>query len=232
MRSALYVDGFNMYHALNDYALPYLKWLSLFKLGQIIIPSETEELVKAVFCTAYYPGSSEKRWRHDQYLNALRATGVTCALGHYVTDPIECRADCGKIWSKRTEKEGDINLALHLFNDAWMDVYDHAYLLTADSDQAATAKLFRSQFPDKKLTTVAPPGRNFSVHITNHANAKLQLNLDHIERAIFPAVVINPTGSSGRRPREYDPPPGWVHPDDRPKKGDPQTKGVEPTAKA
>lgn len=215
-RAALYVDGFNLYHSINDLNQPFLKWLSLWRLGEIIIPAQSERLVKVVVCTAFYPGSSQKRWRHEQFLNALRATKVECIMGHYVNEDANCRG-CGDTWKKPTEKESDINLALSLINDGWLDLYDKAYLLSGDSDQAATAKSFRAQFKKKELVTVSTPGRNFSTHIIPYVDHKIQLNVDHLEKAIFPQIVINPDGLSGRRPKEYDPPNGWVHPDNRPK---------------
>lgn len=209
LRSAFYVDGFNLFHALEDYLEPHLKWLDLWKLAELVIPSQTETVVKIVYCTAFYPGNSEKRWRHDQYLNALRIRGVDCQLGHFIREPVLCKT-CSRGWDKYTEKEGDLNLALHLMNDAWLNLYDKAYLVTADSDQAATARLFAKQFPDKGLITVSPPGRNFSHHIEKHASGRLSLQKSQIERSLFPSVVLDKNGKHGRRPREWDPPIGWA----------------------
>jgi hypothetical protein len=215
IRSAFYVDGFNLYHAVADLGEPFLKWLNLWKLAQTLIPSRSEALVKVVFCTAYYPGSQDKRFRHEEYIAALKNCGVSVVMGHYVHEPRNCRS-CGHEWRKPTEKETDINLALSLYEDAAENIYDKAYLLTADSDQAATARFFRRAFPEKELTTVSPPGRNFSVHITPLANGgKIALNRDHIEKSLLPPVVLG-DGRAARRPREYEPPAGWFHPDKRP----------------
>src|SRR5829696_5166464 len=62
---------------------------------------------------------------------------------------------------------------LHVFDDAHRDVFDHAYLVTADSDQAATARMFSERFQAKKLTAVCPPGRAHSQHILRYATAKI-----------------------------------------------------------
>jgi len=107
-------------------------------------------------------------------------------------------------------------VALSLITDAQDDVFDRAYLVTADSDQAATARFFRDRFPDKRLITVAPPGRNFSVDIARHTGGnRLAITKDHLDWTVFPAIVMSGTKVSGRRPREYDPPAWWVHPRDR-----------------
>ncbi|KQW22494.1 hypothetical protein ASC80_03670 [Afipia sp. Root123D2] len=207
----MYIDGFNLYHSIDDLKIPHLKWLDLVKLGNLIIPKATEKLVRTVYCTAYHPGDSQKRWRHDQYLNALRVVGATPVFGHYIHEPKKCNS-CGDKWQQPNEKETDINLALSIFNDARLDVFDTAYLVTADSDQAATAKMLRENFENKKLVTVAPPGRNFSTHILANASARIALNQEHLERCLFSAMVFKEGQPAGRRPREYEPPQGWTPP--------------------
>lgn len=217
VRSALYVDGFNLYHAVVDLKEPFLKWCDLWRLAEVVVPSKSETVVKVVFCTAYYPGDERKRWRHNQYIAALRAKGVDCVLGHYVTEPKGCYG-CGNTWNKPTEKETDINVALSLYHDIAVDVVDKAYLLTADSDQAATGGFLQSNYPTKQLVTVAPPGRKFSSDIERYASGgRIALTRDHIERCVMPATVFDDGRPVARRPREYEPPAGWVHPDRRPK---------------
>lgn len=213
IRAALYVDGFNLYHAIKDLHAPFLKWCNLWRLGEVIIPSHSETLVKVVLCTAYYPGDPQKRWRHDQYLNALRNVGVDCVLGHYIREERDCR-QCGHVWEQPNEKASDLNLGLSLITDARDDVFDRAYLLTADSDQAATARFLKETVAGKSLITVAPPGRNFSANIEKFADGRIAITRAHLERSVLPQIVLGKDGlSHGRRPREYDPPPGWVHPD-------------------
>lgn len=217
IRSAFYVDGFNFYHAVADLNEPFLKWCNLRKLADILIPKQTETVVKVVYCSAYYPGDSNKRWRHEEYRKALEAVGVHCEWGHYVKEDAECKA-CGDQWKKPTEKETDINVALSLYHDAITDVFDIAYLITADSDQAATARMLKRHCPSKKLITVAPPGRNFSTSIANFADGRISLTKEHLDKAVFPSVVHVPDHPLARRPKEYEPPDWWVHPDSRPEK--------------
>jgi len=215
LRAAAYIDGFNLYHAIADLGQPYLKWCNLWRLTEIIIPRKTETVVKVTYCTAFYRGDERKNFRHRQYIQALENVGVTIVHGHYVHEDMACRA-CGSQWRKPTEKETDINLALSLYQDAVRDVYDKAYLVTADSDQAATARFFKEAFANKALITVAPPGRKHSAHIVSYANGRISLNEDHIDRSVFPALVMGE--KTAKRPDEYAPPAGWVHPDDRPGK--------------
>jgi uncharacterized LabA/DUF88 family protein len=216
IRAALYIDGFNLYHSVNDLGEPFLKWCNFWKLGESIISRQSEELVRVVFCTAYYPGDHSKKIRHERLVRALKLVGVETVLGHFSHEDAKCR-DCGSIWQKPTEKATDINLALSVYDDAVQDVMDTAYLLTADTDQAATAKLFAKRFPGKKLVSVSPPGRTHSQHILSHTPHKIALNREHIERALFPGLVTAEGQASVMRPHEYDPPAGYVMWDQRPK---------------
>ena len=216
IRASFYVDGFNLYHAINDLNEPYLKWNNLRMLASALMPSRSEELVKVTLCTAFYPNDPGKRARHEKYIRAQQHFGVEVIMGHYVHEDMDCRT-CQAIWRKPTEKETDINLALALIDYAHMDLFDHAYLVTNDSDQAATAKLFAKRFPLKKLTSVSPPGRRHSQHILGAGAASALITANHLERSVMDPMIEDKKGLIVR-PYEYTPPVGWVHPKDRPKK--------------
>lgn len=218
MRGALYIDGFNLYHAVDDLAQPHLKWCNFWKLAQHVARGHAREIVKVVFCTAYFKGDHGKRTRHEALVNASSLVGVTTKLGHTTTEPMQCKdASCGHRWDQPREKATDINLALSLFADACDDVFDVAFLLTADTDQAATVDFFKSRFPDKTIINVIPPGRAPSQHLADRTHKKIRLTADHFDLCALPEVVAVDGKKSVSRPPEYSPPEGWVHPDDRPK---------------
>jgi hypothetical protein len=128
VRAAFYIDGFNLYHPINDLNQPYLKWLNLSKLAALLIPSRSETLVKVVFGTAIVTQDYNKIVRHQQYRKALKTSGVFCVIGSKALEDVACKS-CGATWKEPKEKETDINIALSLFDDAYQDVFDHAYLL-------------------------------------------------------------------------------------------------------
>jgi hypothetical protein len=65
------------------------------------------------------------------------------------------------------------------------------------------------------MISVAPPGRDHSKHILHHGAKPATISVDMLERALFPKVVRG--AQAILRPYEYDPPSGWVPPDQRPK---------------
>lgn len=218
-RAALYIDGFNLYHSVNDLKESFLKWCNFWRLGEIIIPQKSEILVKAVFCTAYYPHDHGKRIRHERLVKALDIVGVETILGHFSSEPVSCR-DCGHTWDKPTEKASDIHLALTIYEDAANDVFDTAYMVTADTDQAATARFVSTRFPEKRLISVSPPGRTHAQHLLSFTHGKVALSKEHIERALFRGFVTGGGKPAVIRPTEYDPPQEYVHWDDRPRKAE------------
>jgi uncharacterized LabA/DUF88 family protein len=203
VRAAVYVDGFNLYHRIQESRLNYLKWQNLWRLSRLICSRHGTSLVKAGFFTAVPDDPPDIRLRHLTYNTALRSVGVAVVLGHHVMDP-----DSGK----RTEKQTDINLALHLIRDAHDGIFDCAYILSSDSDQAATAKMLKDWFPQKFLVGVSPPSNKVPDKIKTYADAHFELTLADIEKCVFDEPLIGKSGKTIPRPAAYDPPKGWVRP--------------------
>ena len=198
-RAAIYVDGMNLYHALEELDRNYLKWLDLFALGRVIAPG-SEVVRRVVWCTAYAPRDRKAAQRHQRYHEALAATGVRCLTGHFLITADGCNA-CGHNWSVAVEKQSDVNLALAMVDDAFEDVFDVAYLVTADGDQAATARFLKERFPHKRLVAVSPPNRRWNKALLDWADAKVMLTPAHLEAALLPAEV-----GGVKRPGVYAPP--------------------------
>lgn len=220
-RVAFYIDAFNLYYGIVNLKQPHLKWVNLWDLCTNLLAKKDQQLVKVVFCTAYNTKDEGKLRRHQTYVKVLEHFGVTCVKGHFVHEPRTCK-NCGHGWIEASEKQTDVNLALHLFHDAGQDIYDHAYLFTADSDQAAVAKMLKQVYPTKRLTSVVPPTKQPSHNILTYADPPVvKLTIDHLEKVVLPDIVMG-TNNGGqpfliaRRPSDYAPPSGWVHPKDRP----------------
>lgn len=104
-RAAVYIDGFNLYHAVDALGQPWLKWLNLWALSESLINKRQETLEYVLWCTAEITSDAEKQKRHKEYQKALEEVGVSFAFGHFISDPVECRS-CRDVYVKRTEKQG------------------------------------------------------------------------------------------------------------------------------
>ena len=149
--------------------------------------------------------------RHQEYINALKYHGVDVFEGHFIFEDVDCRG-CKRVWEKPSEKESDVNLAIELISDGHMDVYDHAYLVTADSDQGATARMFKGKFANKRLYTAIPPGQAFSKSILTYTPYKIEIKREHIEDCLLAPIMIDSQGLRYKMPKDYAPPAGFVPP--------------------
>lgn len=221
-RAALYIDGFNLYHPIKRMGPEnnHFKWACLWELGVNLTAPKGQELVKVVFCTAVpsMKQNADQRDRHIRFNQAQRAHGVIVVEGHYVPEPIE---DNGMPTgaTKWTEKQTDINVALELIMDGLDNVYDVALLLSADTDQVATARVFTERLVPlgKSLVGIAPPDRAAPAGYSQYKVPTVTLKKYDIEKCIMPAEIDH-AGIMVRRPPEYDPPADWTHPNDLPPK--------------
>ncbi|ESQ83351.1 hypothetical protein AEAC466_13970 [Asticcacaulis sp. AC466] len=208
-RAAFYYDGFNLYHAVDAYKRPYLKWLNLKALGRAIAPP-SEVVKRVVWCSAFSPTHRSKLKRHEDYMKALKGQGVICRMGHFVHAMDGCNA-CGHKWQVAVEKQGDVNLALSIAADAEDDLFDVCYLVTADGDHAATARYLKERFPKKTLVLVTPPGRYHNRQIERIADRCIDITPAHLEASLLPQMAKYKTRFLGKgemvpRPELYDPP--------------------------
>lgn len=215
-RGGLYIDGFNLYHAIDDLAEPYLKWLDLRRLARLIARGHAANIDRIVFGTAYFPSDFDKRKRHERYVQALESVGVDVLFGHTTKEPEGCLR-CGHRWDAPREKETDINVALSAYADAIAGKIDVVFLLSADTDQAATLRFLRDNCPLVRRIVVTPPGRYKSKHLLDlSSNTNIQLTRNHLDECLFRQMFHTDNGKLIVAPKEYAPPLGWVHPDDRP----------------
>lgn len=192
----------------------HLKWSCLWSLGELLTKPYNQNLVKVLFCTAVpsVKQSEGQRDRHIRFNRAQQSRGVEVLLGHYVPEPIE-EDGISTGNNKWTEKQTDINVALELIMDGLNDVYDVALLLSADTDQVATARVFSQKIAplNKRMVGVAPPDRKAPMGYSGYGIKSVAVSKEDIENCIMPSEMM--LGDMMiRRPNEYDPPDGWQRP--------------------
>lgn len=105
------------------------------------------------------------------------------------------------------KKETDVNIALALLDLAYKDLYDHAFLLSRDSDLAPAVHKVKQNFPKKKITILAPYNYRQSSELMQAADANKIIDLKHFSTSLFPAEIYDAGGNLVvKRPKEYAPP--------------------------
>jgi hypothetical protein len=156
-RVIVYVDGFNLYHAIDDLKEDSLKWLCLRRLSESIIGGN-ESLASVKYFSAYATWHHDAHMRHRAYVQALQAEGVKFIEGQFKKKHVRCRV-CKAQFETHEEKETDVNIAIHLIRDTVEDSFDRAILITADSDLCTAVRMAQQLRGSKSIDVVAPPGR-------------------------------------------------------------------------
>jgi len=185
-RTFVYIDGFNLYfRALKN--TPY-KWLDLKKLSENILSSD-HKITGIKYFTAIMTGREDPQApiRQQTYIRALESfiPEISVHYGQFMSHNIWARlsdARQARYWDRgkenrislsgmvpakssaeiiKTEEKGsDVNLAVHLLNDAWLDLYDAAFVISNDSDLAEAITLVKKQHCKKLVGIGIPEGKN------------------------------------------------------------------------
>ena len=181
IRAVALIDGFNLYHAINDLGDNRLKWCDIAALCRAFLPP-SETLTETRFYTAH-PGHfpADVRGRYNAYTAALAASGVKIVSGHFKRKDLILKIKRGyaernrrilKVkhgsppdaptaleihYRKHEEKESDVNLALDLFDFAHRDAFDKFMVVSGDSDLKPAIARVLEQFPKKLVTVLMPP---------------------------------------------------------------------------
>ena len=180
LRTVVYVDGFNFYYG-EVRGTPY-KWLDPEALFRKLLGPQNV-LVKVKYFTARIqpsPNDPTVQDRQDAYLRAVKAHCPLVELhyGHFLRHQVRMEnasppPPSVQVW-KNEEKGSDVNLALHVLNDAWQDTYDCAVIVSNDSDLAESLRLVKAQH--KKLIGIVTPGAP-----TRKTSRQLRIHADFVK---------------------------------------------------
>lgn len=209
MRTSIYIDGFNFYYAaVKD--TPH-KWLDLRKVFATVL--QAHHRIEAInYYTAQVSGQRDPQQplRQQTYWRALQASTPELRIfkGRFLTHPVTwplaqpLPAQRFATVLKTEEKGSDVNLAVHMLNDAWLDAYDCAVIVSNDSDLAEAMRLVRHQHPTKKLGLVFARHRGGkpSYELSQHAHFVLRLS----ERVLAACQLPNPIpGTNIHKPASW-----------------------------
>ena len=204
MRTFVYVDGFNLYYgALKG---TRWKWLDLPALFAKVLLSH-HDILKVKYFTARVSGTPvdpSKPQRQDVYLRALRRyrPEVEVYFGHFLrhrvraplAQPVGSQRSADVI---RTEEKGsDVNLAVHLLNDSWLDAYDCAVVVSNESDIAEAMRLVRKHHA-KRIGLITPGSAKPSRELMVHADFSRHTRSNALQRSQLPDPI---PGTNIRRP--------------------------------
>ncbi len=203
MRTFIYVDGFNLFYGALK-GTPY-KWLDLKALF-----TRTLGTGHTILSIKYYtakvsarPGNADAPTNQMVYLNALRKhiPGIYIKEGYFLSKPVNMPLAKPSLLRKfadviKTEEKGsDVNLALHLLNDAWRDQYDCAVIVSNDSDLAESLRLVRKQHRKRIVLLVPgdPTVRPPAIQLKRYADHVISISQADIVASQLPSPIPGTT---------------------------------------
>lgn len=202
VRVAAYVDGFNLYFGLKaKHGRKYL-WLDLQALAtSLLLPGQTLEQV--TYFTARVRNDSDSKQRQSDYLDALvdHSPLVTVVDGRFQDKDRRCR-ECGATWTVYEEKETDVNIAVALVEDAVLDRYDTALLVSADSDLCPAVRSMKRLHPEKRIVAAFPPRRQSS-DLKRAVDGFLSIGDEKIRQSQLPLSITTTIGVTLCRPDHW-----------------------------
>lgn len=201
----VYIDGFNLYHAIVDLGDSRLKWLN-FRVLANSLKRGTEELADVYFFTAVLPWDKAKQARHQNFMAACTAVGVKVIQSSFKKARRYCRK-MDRYCDFDEEKQTDVAFSLSVVSDAMDNRFDRAALITADSDQIPTIRMLRARFPSKRVSLVAPPGRlQLAREMGGLAHDRAELTRGHLATCRLPREVRDDRGRLvAQMPALYEP---------------------------
>lgn len=210
MRTSVYIDGFNFYYAAVK-GTQY-KWLDFRSVFHALLQPH-HRVDRILYFTARVTGQRDPQQplRQQVYWRALRATTPELRIveGNFMTHEVRRPLAQPLPGGPRTasvlhteEKGSDVNLAVHLLNDAWLDVFDCALIVSNDSDLAEAMRLVRQHHPHKKLGLVFArhSGGRPSYELSQHAHFVKRLSRSVLAACQLPDPI---PGTNIRKPASW-----------------------------
>jgi hypothetical protein len=163
MIASAYIDGLNFYEASkNKWWYPY-GWCDWKKTIQNYSPGAT--VILKYFTSEISPRNRGAKERQQLHLRAMeKVAGAQIIKGQIRQRNVVCRR-CNELMvcprcksdSKLVEKQTDVNIAVHLVEDAIDEKFDEAYLITADLDLIPAVRVALRRNVGSRIGILFPP---------------------------------------------------------------------------
>ena len=183
-RVSVYIDGFNLFHAIKDLEDNGLKWVNLWRLSEQLVRGD-ESVAVVKYFSAYAKWRETSYRRHQRYVHQLENAGVRFVEGKFKGIERWCKL-CRRYYDAHEEKETDVNIGAHLLVDSCRDRFDRALIVSSDSDLHQAVDLARAETTGKLIDIVAPPGRR-----RRNPRARFEITTDKLRNSQFPDPIAN-----------------------------------------
>lgn len=141
------------------------------------------------------PSDLEQPVRQDTYIRALKTLPhLDIILGHFLTKQVRMPLVNPRngiytelVW-KTEEKGSDVNLAVNLVRDGFIDAYDVAVIISNDSDLLQAIKIVRNDL-HKKVVILNPRPKSPSVQLKGNVDLFRDIRPWTLQSSQFPDTI-------------------------------------------
>ncbi len=218
MKTIVYIDGFNLYYRMLKRSK--YKWLNLHALCNEVL-HEFSDIIAINFYTARISSRLDPSSPKDQntYLNALKTLpSLNIYYGRFqvtnkwmfLSQPVKFKPECNihlnsnpkYAYVVKTEEKGsDVNLGVHLVRDALTNAFNHAVIITNDTDLVEPARIVVEEA--KLPLTLITPGDKTAEDLKKIATHIRYIRNNHLKKSQFPDSVISADGKLFRKPEKW-----------------------------
>lgn len=183
MKTTFLIDGFNLYHSIDDLERQdgtKVKWLNIHSLLKSYLPliSREANLNSIYYFTALrlhlQSGNPDTILRHVRYIKILKSFGVNVEYGKFKQKTVWCKL-CKQNFIKYEEKQTDIAIINKLWELVVDDSNDAYVIVTGDTDIIPGIITIKRKFPGIKLISLFPYGRK-NDELTNLVDGHFKIN--------------------------------------------------------
>lgn len=211
MKVAALIDGFNLYHSMDNQRYRKYKWLNFSKLFRKYVNSK-DKLEIHYFTTINYEDvidfkinkerSEGKLKRHLELIRAEESKGVFVHYGYFKDTNFECEK-CGHRTRIRKEKQTDVGIGAYLAYLAFSRNIDKFIILSADTDLISAIKLVKQNAEEKIINLLLPPDV-FHSEISKECNQTFSIKEEDLKDSLFPVFFENKEKEMIVCPKEWN----------------------------
>lgn len=196
--AAVFYDGLNFYHGIEDAGMREWLWVDLWGLAGRLVP-EGFHLSEVNYFSAPTKGAPDSRTRQLAFINANKAYSPNLCVyeGFMQAETRECMK-CAHTTTQWTEKRSDVSLAVSAVTGGLVERrFSLAVIVTGDADQCTTVE----SLVGGGVTVISafPPERQ-SDHLKKLASKAIPISKRQIKRSQLPDTVGDGLGSAYDRP--------------------------------
>jgi hypothetical protein len=207
-----FIDGFNLYHALDardaQGCKPYrtFKWLNYWTLCQRYV-APGDRLTAVYWFTAYVPWKSPsglaKKARHRKLVAVNKQLGVVVEWGKFRPITRRCRAQCRGEYRTYEEKRTDVKIALFIQKLAYENAYTKGIVVSGDTDLAPAIEMVVALNPQITFVNVIPIGQSSAELSRLQNTSQTHMSLQDLAASRLPDAVVLRSGGKLDCPMEW-----------------------------